>query len=190
MLSTEKHGLKPIPDLPLRGQELFKPFYYSITTNPSPVGMVQKTVLLEPNGMALWVGSHVIASVVLKDLAAAYAQGQRPNLKDVIHSSGIAQSEADQISIIAFLDHGDAILQQVLNTERLERRFASILYAGNGSYPGILDIDDGVLAGDVVDFHRGYLNRLIRFSPSSPLRELWDDGRVALTASVFLTCRA
>jgi hypothetical protein len=44
---------------------------------------------------------------VLKDLAAAYAQGQRPTLVEVIQSSGLSQSEVDQIAIIAFLDLGD-----------------------------------------------------------------------------------
>jgi hypothetical protein len=163
MLSSERRGLKPSVDLPLRGQDLFRSFdpSRSTETNPSPVGIAQKTVLLEPNGMALWAGSHTIASAVLKDLAAAYAQGQRPCLDHVVQSSGISQSEADQISVIAFLDHGDSIVQQVLNTERLERPSGSIVHAGTGSYPGIIDIDDGALAGDIADFHRTYLNRLM-----------------------------
>src|SRR5262249_17244102 len=149
ILSTERPGRRPEIDLPLRGQNSFRPF--TADRDPWPIGMAQKTLLLRPNGMALWAGSYVIARAVLNDLATAYAQGQRPTLEDIIKSSGISQSEVDQISIIAFLDQGDAILQQVLNTERIERPFGSIVHAGSGSYPAILDVDDRALAADLAD---------------------------------------
>ena len=129
ILSTERPGRRPEIDLPLRGQNSFRPF--TADRDPWPIGMTQKTLLLRPNGMALWAGSYVIARAVLNDLATAYAQGQRPTLEDIIKSSGISQSEVDQISIIAFLDQGDAILQQVLNTEpssaRSDRSFTRAL---------------------------------------------------------------
>jgi hypothetical protein len=163
MLSAERHSSQPGVDLPLRGQNSFRPsdLNRSAREIPSVVGMSQKTVLLEPNGMVLWAGSKIIASAVIRELAAALAQGQCPTLQEVIQHSEISQSEADQISIIAFIDHGDTIVQQLLNAERLERPFGSIVHAGTGSYPGVLDIDDDALEDDIVGYHRSYLNRLM-----------------------------
>src|SRR5262245_14021261 len=135
MLSTERRGLKLNVDLPLRRQDLFRPFDESPSTEQirRPWEWLKRRSYSSP--MEWPFGQDpIIASAVLKRLAAACAQGQHPALEDVIQSSGISQRQADQISIIAFLDNGHAIVQQVLNTERLERRFASIVHAGTGSY--------------------------------------------------------
>lgn len=163
MLSAERRGVRPDVDLPLRGQNLFRSLDASrgAETILSPVGVIQKTVLLEPNGVALWAGSRIIAYAVIKQLAADYAQGKDSTLDEVIQSLAISQSDAEQISIIAFLDHGDRIVQRVLNAERLERPSGSIVHAGTGSYPAILDIDDGALGCGIDDFRRTYLDRLM-----------------------------
>jgi hypothetical protein len=163
MLSVDRPRPKLSIDFPLRRQDFLRPSdgFRSAETNTSPVGMAQKMVILDPNGMALWAGSRAVAYAIFKDLAGAYALGQRPSLEEVIQSSGVLRREADQVAIIAFLDHGDSIVQQVLHTERLERSFGSIVYAGTGSYPGILDIEEGALGGGLADLRKGYLNRLM-----------------------------
>jgi hypothetical protein len=68
MLSTERQTSKTRVDFPLRGQDMFTPLtlHRGAEATASPVGMSQKTVLLEPNGVALWAGSQIIASAVLK----------------------------------------------------------------------------------------------------------------------------
>lgn len=163
LLSSERARPPAAIDLPLRSRNLFHVSQEPASANfvSLPVGMAQKAVLLEPNGLVLWAGSKVIATSLIRDIAHASIQGRVPSLDEVIAQSGISRREADQVSLIAFLDRGDAIIQHVHQTERTERSFGSVVYAGTGSYPGILDFDDPHQSSDIGDFRRGYIDRLM-----------------------------
>jgi len=108
----------------------------------------------------LWAGSYVVARLVIDNLAKAYAGGRRPTVQQTIRALGLSQSEVNQISLIAFFDQDQHIVQAVLNVDCIERASASIDFAGTGSYPAILDLDDSALAGSLDDFYRAYLHRL------------------------------
>jgi hypothetical protein len=164
MLSIERAaGPSSQVEFPLRMPHLFQPFDASVSKDvvSSPVGMAQKAVMLEPNGLVLWAGSRIVAASLIKDLALASNQISPPSLEWVIEHSGVSKAEADQVSLITFLDRGNSIVQYVHNTQSIERPFGRIVHAGTGSYPGILDFDDQDRSAEIDAFHRGYLHRMM-----------------------------
>lgn len=122
---------------------------------------LRKRYSWSPTAWCCGAGSRIIAASLIKDLARACNQGPPPRLDEVIALSGISQAEAEQVSLIAFLDHGSAIVQDVHQAHRVKRPYGAIVHAGTGSYPGILDFDDQIQSSDLEAFGRGYIHRLM-----------------------------
>ncbi len=124
------------------------------------VGNIQKTVFFGVNSFALWAGSPLFASKIIKELARLSELRLWTTLDDVVEQSGLTLAEIDLISLIVFRDVGSKIVQEALNTRHLRKSSASIIYDGTGSFPGIEDVDDRLFDDDYSSFIRLFYDRI------------------------------
>jgi len=95
--------------------------------------------------MALWAGSAFTAKIILKKLLnSSKSRVDVDGINVLAAQLGLNQADIDGVSLMLFRDTGNHIQQDTINTEHLKRFSTNIIYAGSGSFPVIMDIQEAL----------------------------------------------
>lgn len=125
-VSSPARGLNNVAAMPMRGSVNFSGGEFAIT------GACQKAVLRN-NTLIMWSGSYIAASVIVKNINVAGADGQKlVDLHKIIDESGLSHSEKESVNIIYILLVACQKNTQWWRCYRREDLGRPLLYQGSG----------------------------------------------------------